>query len=123
MKIKGEKGLPKAAAELLKRGVGNVIITLGERGAYFKSETEEIRLEAFRVKAVDATAAGDAFVGTLAWGLTQGRGIEDTLLHAGAAGALTATRLGAQPALPTIAEVRRFLGERRDDKRTENRAR
>jgi ribokinase len=66
-------------------------------------------VEAFRVKAVDTTAAGDAFVGALAWGLAEGRDIEDVLLHANAAGALTTTRLGAQPSLPTIAEVRRFL--------------
>jgi len=112
MKIKGKAGLSAAASELLRRGAKNVIITLGEKGAYFKNRLEEIRVEAFRVKAVDTTAAGDAFVGALAWGLSQGMDMEEILIHANAAGALTATRLGAQPSLPTIAEVRRFLRER-----------
>jgi ribokinase len=121
--IKGEAGLSAAASELLRRGASNVIITLGEKGVYFKNRLEEIRVEAFRVKAADTTAAGDAFVGALAWGLAQGMDMEEMLIHANAAGALTATRLGAQPSLPTIAEVRGFLRERRNDKRMKNRAR
>jgi ribokinase len=111
VKISEEESLSKAASELLGQGAKNVIITLGEKGAYFKNRLEEIRVEAFRVKAVDTTAAGDAFVGALAWGLSQGMDMEEMLIHANAAGALTATRLGAQPSLPTIAEVRRFLRE------------
>jgi ribokinase len=112
VKISEEESLSKAASELLRQGAKNVIITLGEKGAYFKNRLEEIRVEAFRVKAVDTTAAGDAFVGALAWGLAQGMDMEEILIYANAAGALTATRLGAQPSLPTIAEVRRFLRER-----------
>ena len=117
VKIKGEEGLSKAASELLKRGAKNVIITLGEKGTYFKNRLEEIRVDAFRVEAVDTTAAGDAFVGTLAWGLAEGRDIEDVLIHANAAGALAATRLGAQPSLPTISAVKKFLRERRKGKK------
>jgi ribokinase len=113
MKIKGGETLAKAVSKLLGQGVKNVVITLGERGSYFKNRREEIRVEAFRVKAVDTTAAGDAFVGALAWGLAEGKGMEDLLIHANAAGALAATRLGAQPSLPTVAEVKKFLGERR----------
>jgi len=113
VKIKGEEGLSKTASELLNRGAKNVIITLGAKGAYFKNLLEEIRVQAFRVKAADTTAAGDAFVGALAWGLVAGMIMEDILLHANAAGALTTTRLGAQPSLPTLAEVRKFLRERR----------
>jgi ribokinase len=116
-KIKSEEDLAKAAAKLLGRGVKNVVITLGEKGVFFKNRYEEIRVDAFRVKAVDTTAAGDAFVGALAWGLAEGRDIEDVLLHATAAGALTTTRLGAQPSLPTIAEVKKFLTERRKGER------
>ena len=116
-RIKGEEDLAKAAAKLLGRGVKNVVITLGGKGVFFKNRYEEIRVEAFRVKAVDTTAAGDAFVGALAWGLAEGRDIEDVLLHANAAGALTATRLGAQPSLPTIAEVRKFQRDRREGER------
>jgi ribokinase len=113
VKIKGDEGLSRAASELLKRGAKNVIITLGGKGVYFKNRLQEIRVEAFPVKAVDTTAAGDAFVGTLAWGLAEGMDIEELLIRANAAGALTATRLGAQPSLPTRAEVARFLNVRR----------
>ena len=116
-RINGEEDLAKAAAKLLGRGVKNVVITLGGKGVFFKNRYEEIRMEAFRVKAVDTTAAGDAFVGALAWGLAEGRDVEDVLLHANAAGALTATRLGAQPSLPTIAEVRKFQRDRRKGER------
>jgi ribokinase len=121
VKIRGERGLSKAASELLSRGAKNVVITLGEKGTYFKNRQEEIRVEAFRVKAVDTTAAGDAFVGTLAWGLEQGMDMEEVLIHANAAGALAATRLGAQPSLPTIAEVRKFLRKRRNKNRRKKR--
>ena len=113
LRIKGEEDLAKAAVKLLGRGVKNVVITLGGKGVFFKNRYEEIRVDAFRVKAVDTTAAGDAFVGALAWGLAEGRDIEDVLLLANAAGALTVTRLGAQPSLPTIARVKNFLRDRK----------
>jgi len=112
-RIKSGEDLPKAALELLRRGVKNVVITLGEKGVFFKNRYVEIRVEAFRVKPVDTTAAGDAFVGALAWGLAERREIEDVLIHANAAGALTATRLGAQPSLPTMAGVKKFLRNRK----------
>lgn len=110
--IKREEDLSKAAGEFLKRGVKNVVITLGERGVFFKNRFEEMRLEAFKIKAVDTTACGDAFVGALAWGLAEGRGIEEGLIFASACGALTATQLGAQPSLPSRREVEDFLRKR-----------
>jgi ribokinase len=111
--IKKEEDLSKAGSELIKGGVGNVVITLGERGVFFKNRQEEIRMEAFKIKAVDTTASGDAFVGALAWGLAEGKSIEEGLIYAGAAGALTATRLGAQSSLPSRREVEGFLKKRR----------
>jgi len=110
--IKREEDLSKAAAEFLKKGVRNVVITLGERGVFFKNRLEEMRLEAFKIKAVDTTACGDAFVGALAWGLAEGKGIEEGLIFASACGALTATQLGAQPSLPSRREVEDFLRKR-----------
>jgi ribokinase len=87
----------------------NVVITLGPRGLFFKNADEEIWLKAFRVKAVDTTAAGDAFMGALAVGLSEGKTIPDVLAFASAAGALAATRLGAQPSLPARWKLERFL--------------
>jgi len=116
-KIDGEVDLAKAASMMLRRGVKNVVITLGRKGVFFMNRSGAIRVEAFRVKAVDTTAAGDAFVGALAWGLAEGKDIEEVLVHANAAGALAATRLGAQPFLPTISAVKKFLRERGAEKK------
>jgi ribokinase len=60
---------------------------------------------AYAVKAVDATAAGDAFNGALACALAEGRSLEDAIVFANAAGALTTTKRGAQDALPTRTEI------------------
>jgi ribokinase len=61
------------------------------------------------VRAVDGTAAGDAFTACLLVSLLEGRDREEALRRAGAAGALTASRLGAQPSLPAAAEVDAIL--------------
>ena len=108
-----KKDLPRIAKALLGKGVKNVVITLGAQGLYFNNRDEEIWMDAFRVKAVDTTAAGDAFVGALACGLAAGKPIRQTLKMANAAGALAATRLGAQPSLPGRRELERFLGKHR----------
>lgn len=109
MKMKGKKDLPRIAQRLLDRGVKNVVITLGAQGLYFKNRDEEIWMDAFRVKAVDTTAAGDAFMGGLARGLAAEKSVGEALKMANAAGALAATRLGAQPSLPNRMELKRFL--------------
>lgn len=97
------------ARRLLAKGPGNVVITLGAKGLYFRNRDEEIWMDAFPVKAVDSTAAGDAFMGALACGLAEGKPIREVLLRANAAGALAATKLGAQRSLPRRKEVERLL--------------
>ena len=62
------------------------------------------------VDVVDTTAAGDAFNGGLAWALGSGMPLEAAVQRACLVGALSATRLGAQPSLPTQAELERFVG-------------
>ena len=97
---------PLAAARLLLgRGVGQVIVTLGEDGALVCAAGGHARLPAFRVEAIDTTAAGDAFNGALATALAEGAALEEATRFAMAAGALTCTRRGAQPSLPSRAEV------------------
>ena len=109
IKMKKEGDIPKIAGRLLRMGVKNVVITLGPKGLFFKNEKEEIRMEAFQVKVVDTTAAGDAFMGALACGLSEGQPIQEALKLANTAGALATTKLGAQPSLPRQQDLERFL--------------
>jgi len=100
----------KAAAERLRgEGVGTVILTLGDRGAFLVSATESVHVPGYEVEVVDTTAAGDAFVGGFAVALAQGQNLAEAVRYANAAGALAVTRLGAQPSLPTRQEVEEFM--------------
>jgi ribokinase len=85
---------------------GLLAVTLGEEGAVLYDDGEEIaRAEPPRVEVVDGTAAGDAFCACLVVSRLEGREWDDALRRACAAGALAASRPGAQPSLPTAAEV------------------
>ena len=96
--------------EVLKRRGGLVALTLGAEGAVLLQEGEEIaRAEPPHVDAVDGTAAGDAFTACLLVSLLEGRDHDEALRRACAAGALAASRFGAQPSLPSAAEVDEIL--------------
>lgn len=95
----------EAGQNLLRRGARNVVITLGAQGAVLVTSTETAVLPAFRVAAVDTTAAGDAFTAGLAVSLGLGKSARDCVIFASAAGALATTRAGAQPSLPCGADV------------------
>jgi ribokinase len=96
--------------DLLHQGGGRVVITLGARGAVMYQRGAEIaRATPPKVKAVDATGAGDCFVGAICVALLEGMEPEAALRFACAAGAIAATRPGAQPSLPTRAEVEEIL--------------
>ncbi len=103
---------PEAALALareLARRVPVVVVTLGARGLVWAGGAGEGHLSAFEVEPVDTTAAGDAFVGGLAAALAAGEPLEQALRFGSAAGALAATRPGAQPSLPRRAEVEGLL--------------
>ena len=92
--------------EQLERPGGLVAVTLGADGAVLVDDGHEVaRGRPPRVESVDTTAAGDAFAACLLVSLLEGRGREQALERACAAGALAASRPGAQPSLPTAAEV------------------
>jgi len=87
-----------------------IAVTLGEEGAVlFEQGTEVTRAKPPHVEAVDGTAAGDAFTACLVVSLLEERDPEEALRRACAAGALAASRFGAQPSLPTAAEVDAIL--------------
>ena len=102
-------GAAKAADALRARGVQNVIITMGARGALVAGKRLRQLIPAFRVKAVDTTAAGDVFNGTLALGLAEGRSLLEAARFASAAAAISVTRMGAQTSAPTRKEIERLL--------------
>jgi ribokinase len=96
--------------EVLRRRDGLIAVTLGAEGAILLEGGEEVaRAEPPPVDAVDGTGAGDAFTACLLVSLLEGRDREDSLRRACAAGALAASRFGAQPSLPTAAEVDAIL--------------
>lgn len=97
--------------EALTRRDGLVALTLGAEGAVLLEDGEEVsRATPPEVDAVDGTAAGDAFTACLLVSLLEGRDQDESLTRACAAGALAASRHGAQPSLPTAAEVDAILG-------------
>jgi ribokinase len=97
--------------EALTRRDGLVAVTLGPEGAVLLEDGEEVaRATPPRVEAVDGTAAGDAFTACLLVSLLEARPYGDALERACAAGAITASRAGAQRSLPTTDEVDAILG-------------
>jgi ribokinase len=102
--------LEQAAQQLLKQGSRNVLLKLGDRGCYVALATGERTLvPSYRVKAIDTTAAGDAFNGAFATALLRGTNPIASVQYAAAVAAISVTRLGAQPSMPFPSEVEAFL--------------
>jgi ribokinase len=93
------------ARQLQKNGSKKVIITLGEQGSVYLDQEKELFTPANKVKAVDTTAAGDAFCGAFATAISENKPVEYALKFASAAGGLAATKAGAVPSLPTQQEI------------------
>jgi ribokinase len=99
----------RAANILRDRGIKDVIIKMGEKGAFWSSATNQKYLPAYKVKAIDTVAAGDAFNGVLAVALHEGMDIESALTWAMAGGALSTMKEGAQPSMPDRKTLLAFL--------------
>ena len=99
-----------AAREVLSRGVSNVILKLGEKGAFVLGKGgTRVTVPAFPVTAIDTTAAGDAFNGAFAVALMRGNSINESTRYACAVAAISVTRRGAQPSMPSQTEVAKFM--------------
>lgn len=103
----------EAARRLRAQGARRVVLTLGEHGAYYADEAGDFLAPSFPVDTVDSTAAGDAFNAAFALRITAGEEPRQAVRYANAAGALTASRRGSQPSLPTAEEVEAFLRDAR----------
>ncbi|PYX84568.1 MAG: ribokinase [Acidobacteria bacterium] len=100
----------RAADELRARGARNVVLKLGDKGAYVATaDGQRAHIPAFPVRPVDTTAAGDAFNGAFAVALLQGKAVTESARYACAVAAISVTRAGAQPSMPSRSEVQKFL--------------
>jgi len=97
-----------AATQLLAAGAGKVIITLGAQGSLFADGQGFQHFPAPKVQAVDTTAAGDTFVGGFAAALASGRSEVEAIRFGQVAAALSVTRAGAQPSIPSLSDVQAF---------------
>ncbi|APC14845.1 ribokinase [Pseudomonas frederiksbergensis] len=97
-----------AASRLIAAGAGKVIITLGPQGSLFASGQSVEHFPAPKVKAVDTTAAGDTFVGGFAAALASGKSEAEAIRFGQVAAALSVTRAGAQPSIPSLSDVQAF---------------
>jgi ribokinase len=106
--ISDSESATTAARILYDKGVANVIITLGEKGCLLYNANGLATFPAFKVIAVDSTAAGDVFNGALASALTRGRDIEEAIIYGSMAAAISVTKKGAQPSIPHESEIQTF---------------
>ena len=111
VKVVDEASAIKAAERILELGVGKAaVITLGAKGALVLERGGKPQLvPAPKIQAADSTAAGDAFTGAFAWQLNQGIELLEAVRIANHVAALSATRMGAQPSLPTRKELDNFI--------------
>jgi ribokinase len=96
------------ATKLSDLGPNSVVITLSSKGAVLKADKQSFSIPAPNVEVVDTTGAGDAYCGALAAALARGVSMENAAKIGVAAGAVAVTKQGAQPSMPTLAEIERL---------------
>lgn len=108
IEVDDDPSMERAAESLLNKGVQNVIITLGSRGAFFMNREKRFLVASYHVNAVDTTAAGDVFNGVLTVCLSRDLGWRESIDYANRAAALSVTKMGAQGSAPFEAEINKF---------------
>ena len=108
MKIDDEESIKSAAQKMIEKGVKELIVTLGSKGSLYISKDNSFFKPAYKVDAVDTTAAGDSFTGALAVALSNNKSMEEAMDFASKVGALSVMKEGAQSSLPTLKDVENF---------------
>lgn len=108
IKIENEDDIIKAASKVIEKGVKELIVTLGSKGSLYINEEISFFKSAYKVEAVDTTAAGDSFTGALAVALSNNKTMEEAMDFASKVGALSVMKEGAQSSLPTLKDVDNF---------------
>ncbi len=109
LKVENESSAATAAEILFDRGVGTVIITVGDQGVYYKTQDESGFVASFKIDSIDTTSAGDAFNGAFASCLTKDMAIYDSVRFACAAGALAVSKKGVQDSMPYSNDIHSFM--------------
>ncbi len=107
-----DASLRRAADWFFNRGTKNVVITLGEQGAYYAGSCASGLVAGYKVEAVDTTAAGDAFIGGFSYIIGQGGDMTEAMRFGNACGALAASANGAQASLPPLDRVMAMIKSR-----------
>ncbi len=111
VEVKSQADAERAAQVFIGKGVKNVVITMGELGAFATDGKRSELLPRLQVEAIDTTGAGDAFNGGFVTALSEGRDLFEALRYGNATGALSVTRLGTAPSMPLRAEIMRMVRE------------
>lgn len=107
IEVNDTDSMDQNAAKFSEMGIDNLIITVGDRGAYYHTPSDSGFVPAFKVKAKDTTAAGDTFIGAFSSQINQDlSNIEAALIYAQKASSITVQRLGALPSIPTAEEIK-----------------
>jgi len=112
IKVTDENSARLAAKDLLQHGVKAVILTMGAKGYLLATKDGAEFVPSVKVDAVDATAAGDAFTGSLAVGLAHGKKLGDAALFANHVAALSVMKMGAQSSMPDAGQVENFIKQK-----------
>ena len=107
--VENKDDAKKASEQLLNKGIKNVIITLGDKGAYFANNDDSFSIDALKVNVVDTTGAGDAFNAGLAVALTEEKNIKDAISFANATAALSTTKVGTANSMAVRTEIDKIL--------------
>ena len=108
--IQTNNDIEEAANDLLKKGIKNIVITLGSKGVYFANDKEKYYVDAFKLKTkvIDTTGAGDAFNGAFAFALANEYENKEALIFANKVAGISTTKLGAANSMPTIEEINKY---------------